>query len=349
MARLALLLFLCALLAACAPAPTPTPAPRPLPPAPSPVPPITYSYHFPIAPARSCPPAISPRKNIAATSHGDEDPNYAPLLCMPTGFLCATWNSKLDQGHCRDGRVVPQLWGMVGFTGFDHLAHFRNTFPPDYTGHVLFANEPDRPDQANLTPAQTAWLVLQGQAHCPGCRWVGPGLSNAEFNGLWAARFWRKYLQGGGQVGRITALGLHIYWQGSGFEDGIDDGNEIWPADKINAFYAGLESQLRAYDIPAQTVIAITSKPLWITEVGYSCWLPDPGRAMARYLSDLEQHPRVKYYFFFTDRDPLPGEYGYPRCYSAITHDGDLTAIGRAVRAAGRPAPSPTPPPAGYP
>ena len=132
-----------------------------------------------------------------------------------------------------------------------------------YDGFVLAPNEPERPDQADMTPEEGKALYERIRAECPNCRivWgnVSQELSGYEWFVDWLALF--------DEPPEIAAVGIHHYYFGA---------ND----------HSNLPEQLDFY--------ASYGWPIWVTELGTHN--PD---LLADWLELFENTPAVEAVFYF--------------------------------------------------
>jgi Glycosyl hydrolase catalytic core len=142
-----------------------------------------------------------------------------------------TWRTSSGLRPAK-ARFVPMIWGAKQVTASD-LATARKSS----TGELLGFNEPDRPDQANLTPQQACDLWPRLQA--TGLRLGAPAVSwGADMAGGWLDRFMtcarKRHL-------RVDFIPLHFY-----------SSNYTSAANDLKRYIAATHARYR--------------KPVWITE-----------------------------------------------------------------------------------
>lgn len=155
-----------------------------------------------------------------------------------------TWGVSSGLKPAR-ARFVPMIWGPQQVTASDLATAKRSN-----SGNLLGFNEPDRPDQANLTPARACALWPRLQA--TGLRLGAPAVSwGADVPGGWLDQFMTCVRQ---HRLRVDFIPLHFY----------------------SSNYASATSDLKRY---IAATYARYHKPVWITE--YALLDFGAGRAQA--------------------------------------------------------------------
>ncbi|MEU4537399.1 sigma-70 family RNA polymerase sigma factor [Streptosporangium sp. NPDC023825] len=296
--------------------PTRTASPPPLPspqsasatpePSPSPTPSREKATRTPTpTPARTTTPpasvASSPRKGVGVWKM----PGLSTAFAKSGASWYYTWSTRREgvTGPRADG-FVPMIWGKGSVTP-ENLAQAKSAGP-----YLLAFNEPDLPQQANMTveEALSLWPKLMSAGRVLSSPSVAFG---ADTPGGWLDRFMtgakeRDY--------RVDFIALH--WYGADFR--------TQPA--VN--------QLKSY---LQAVYKRYRKPIWLTEYA----LIDFSNG-TRYASDAQQAafvtastrmlaslPYVRRYAWFG----LPSSGTEPNS-GLFRHDGTVTRAGRAFQAA---------------
>lgn len=266
-----LLLFL---LVACQPEPEPTPESL-----------LVYELYLPVL-SDDCP-GQSGKKGLASANANQ----YRHLLCFE---FYHNWQPEYTDDS------ISTLWSWVK-NGYDYLAKWKQIVPSNSEITVYFINEPDRADQANLTKTQTAQVLILAMAHCPGCCFVGPGISSAQ-DGRWVQEFIVIFEDMGGNLDRICAWSLHMYPNSTGWG----------PTQRVDVFCSF---------VPCD-------RPIWVTEVGWNkCnqTKADHNSYLA-WLKELENDERVERYYGYT---AISQSCTFS---SFVTAAGDLTWVGKAFR-----------------
>lgn len=267
--RLLFLLFL----VSCQPAPEPTPQPTQ---EPEQRPPSTESSYLPLVTSRPC--NESGKRAVALAYHELGMPHE--LLCLNSETtLYHTWG--VVGGKTEIGNKISVVWA-ASKNGFDYVRAFE-----EYVGgraltdFVLFANEPDRPDQADMTEEEVARLFLDLVDICPTCRFVGPMYSAAD-NGRKVAEVWDIVGELCGSpcpaVGALYAHSLHVY-----------------PRPTLNYGPSG-----RIDDLCNLVDGGDCLRPVWITEMGWRTCFPGARSGFGNWLKQAENDPRIEYYFVYT-------------------------------------------------
>lgn len=91
---------------------------------------------------------------------------------------------------------VPMTWNHVG------LDTLPSKLSDSHATHLLAFNEPELPDQANMTASFAAeqWLTYIEPLRKQGIRCGSPGISSAGHAVGWLKEFWEKIKSGGGDV-----------------------------------------------------------------------------------------------------------------------------------------------------
>lgn len=219
-------------------------------------------------------------------------------VCFPDDYVWHNWNWKTPNDRKRS-----VLWGDV------YLDQWKAGTPTTYSGLVLFANEADRPDQADMTPEEVAQLAIDALDHAPNICLVGPMYSAAD-NGVRSRQFFYEFIRLGGNPNKLCYGSVHIYPRPGG--NSANDARE-----RINEYYSN-------YLIPTGQ----GHKKVFVTEVGYRSDAPDwlISYRMKAWLCDLEQDTRVKEYYIFTSY--------YVGIFAAIFEVGtnDIEPLGEATR-----------------
>jgi len=174
--------------------------------------------------------------------------------------------------------------------------------------HLLSFNEPELPDQSNISVEDAAkqWLETVEPLRKEGVRCGSPGIPNAGHAVGWLKGFLEKIRQGGGDV---DFLCLHWY--------GVD----------LGGFYDYIWSTHHQLD---------PSKPVWITEFAATNWNPNEplpkdhvenfAKESCKYLDTLDWVER--YAWFGPMRDT--GTVG--KWAAMIGEDGQPNALGKSYR-----------------
>jgi hypothetical protein len=204
---------------------------------------------------------------------------------MPETTLYHTWGVVAGQTDL--GQKTSVVWGWKK-NGYDHLERFREYIEAEEgrTGEpaelfVLFANEPDRPDQADLTTEEVARLFLALVEICPGCRFVGPMYSAADA-GQMVREVWDIVLEICGEpcpaMDSLYAHSLHVY-----------------PRPLLNYGPIG-----RVDDFCELVDGGDCLRPVWITEFGYRNCYGGTRKVFSHWIREAEQDPRIEYYFVYS-------------------------------------------------
>lgn len=259
------------LLIALSPAGDASAVPIPLPPA--------NAVYLPLVHSRPCP-AENPKVNVALAYRERGIPH--DLLCIPAGNYYHDWQWRYIEDSL--GVRLPMVWSgesLALFIAFKEQWEVLNERPA--TWYVLWANEPDRPDQADMTPAEVAALFLAIVSACPGCRLVGPMYSAADA-GWEVAEVWRIVEEICGspcpavQKNRY-AHSLHIYPRPD-----LNGG----PAYRVQEFCLIVEGEEDC------------GIPIWITEFGYRSCYPTPYPIFKWWVTEALNHPNIEHVFIYT-------------------------------------------------
>lgn len=116
-----------------------------------------------------------------------------------------TWSTSPGELHARHTAFVPMVWGAGSVTSASLAAARRESRT------LLTFNEPDRGDQANMTPAQA--LAMWPRLQRTGMTLASPAVSaGADQPGGWLDRFMRGARARHYRVGFIA-----VHWYGSDF------------------------------------------------------------------------------------------------------------------------------------
>ncbi len=252
-----------------------------------------------VAPAR---PVVSARKGVTAKSFDGGD---QALVASGAGWYY-TWSTAHAGLTTPAGvRFIPTIWGAGSVTS-EALAEARSNGPD-----LLTFNEPDRPDQANLTPTEA--LDLWPQLMASGLKLGSPAVSSGATDpDGWLGRF----MSGAAARGyRVDFIALH--WYGSDFSS------------------ASSTERLRSY---IQAVYDRYHKPIWLTEYA----LINFSGGASHYPSDAQQAAFITASTRMLDGLPYLARYAWytlpasdTRPSSGLYYSGARpTAAGRAFEAA---------------
>lgn len=193
-------------------------------------------------------------------------------------------------------------------------------YPPDYRGYCLVFNEPDRPDQDNLTVDQATSLWIYFRSFAPNCRAVVLNLARGDNTAY--ANSWREAIKAlpGGSYPVVTGWGIHTY---------------------------GTRSQIEAQVLAFRNWMVakgLTADQLWLSETGgaYAVHMPQLSTADLSYLLDkFETWTWLHRYAFFPPRWYKPGDCS-TNCVDSlfVGNSSTLTPLGQEFRAGGYPGPS---------
>jgi len=212
------------------------------------------------------------------------------------------YNLRYPLPHRAGAEYVPFLWcdiypslayGKAAIRYFDAL----QKLPPDYSGYLLFLNEPDLPGsivdggQCERTPRQAAYMLKATRELCPGCVLVGPVVSHKDyFHGWpWLTEFYREARAIGVRLPEVSAI--HTY---------LDEDPQLI----IDSHFR----LLRQFPGAATTA--------WVTEFASA----DPAQ-VERMIATYQADPRIERYAWFTAR-------GWRAEMSLIDGAGRLTPVG---------------------
>lgn len=235
---------------------------------------------------------------------------YTPIarISAPRKGLCLSYNTCSDAVamgarwqynwsarpvDCNYTEDVPMIWGysqMGASIGGD-------------SAYLMGFNEPDRPEQANLTPAYAAELWHMLEAEHPNRLLVSPAPSHLHPE--WLAQFRQAYVNRYGHPPRLDALAIHCYGTLASCRPVIQQ--------VIN--YA------QAWNI---------SGGVWVTEFAVlPCWYSDPADAVvaeAALIAWMESQASITRYAHFTSR--IRGDEWWgpdPACNTALFDWGTNT------------------------
>jgi hypothetical protein len=199
--------------------------------------------------------------------------------CGELEQLGATWfyNWGSEGQTCGGAEFVPMIWGGSGLTSDAVADAVERAVDAGHTA-VLGFNEPDRPDQANMTVEQAValWPSMTANEDIL----VGsPATSSAQAGQEWMTEFMTQVTDRGLRVDFLA-----VHWYG-------------WGAGSCDAGAAGLDQYLDwAETLPGDL-------PIWLTEFGcLNESNPDAATVQAFYegaVEVLEDHPRVERYAWF--------------------------------------------------
>lgn len=254
----------------------------------------------PAAPPSARTPRWSPKKGVGSSDF----PGVRRAMTAAHVAWFYNWSPSPQRQGVPGVEFVPMIWGAGQVDATDLATAERS-------GRTLLGfNEPDRPDQANLSVAQA--LDLWPKLMATGMRLGSPAVSwGADTPGTWLDQFMRGARARGYRVDFIT---VHAY-EGTFSDRALID--------------------LRGY---LQRTYRRWHKPIWVTEYamvdfGHGGRLP-PTSVQAHFASAsvalLDRLPYVERYAWFA----LPATGGIGT--GLYTAGGRPTTVGRAYAAAGR-------------
>ncbi len=178
----------------------------------------------------------------------DTGANYNNLQATGAGWFYRWGPDKPNIGNF-DAQFMPMIWGgyQANQPTIDMIKNYGDT------EWVLGFNEPERPDQANLTVAQaiSAWTTLSNGFAGTGIKLVSPAVADtggATGGQTWLANFMSQAATAGLQV---DAVAFHWY--------GVSTPND--PVGAANSFLSRVDSYHNSYN-----------KPVFITEFAIHDW-----------------------------------------------------------------------------
>jgi hypothetical protein len=228
------------------------------------------------------------------------------------------YNWTADRGRIpasQQAKFVPMVWNASSVTA-ENLKKAKSSG----SDTLLAFNEPDRPEQANMTPQQA--IDLWPQLEATGLRLGSPSpAADAPQQNGWLDWFLRLAKERNYRVDFIA-----VHWYGEKFD-----------ATAVKELHDYLQSVYSRYGLP-----------IWLTEfalISFANHSPDPVHALyptdaqqAKFIKDatamLEELSYVERYAWF-GLPTLDGATGSGLC----REDGTLTAAGTAYRSVGVPTP----------
>jgi len=254
-----------------------------------------YEYYFPIALSAYEPPAWSAKKGLGT---------HYPQFCGDAALVGASWRYswRPSIGTC-DGVINSPMFSGAQDVWWAILYHLY----PSGDGPILGFNEPDRPDQANLTAyvAAQLWPLVEGLA---GSRpLVGPAVSHEGVT--WLPAFYQAHRTLWGHPPRMDGgLAVHCYLNDPG---------------RCRAVVEQVIGYADSWDLPG----------VWVTEFMFWPWLPAKELQAREFIEWMEQEPHVLGYAWFPTRLECGAWTWDQSCLFAdnalITIDGALTNWGR--------------------
>jgi hypothetical protein len=223
-------------------------------------------------------------------------------------------------------QYVPMIWNAADVTK-TKLEEAKSTGSPVLLGF----NEPDRPEQANMTVGQA--LILWPQLEATGLELCSPATSdNPSTSGSWQERFFA-----GAKARNMRIDKLCVHWYGTNFDP------------------KQATAQLKIFLMAAYEKYRL---PIWMTEFALTRWLDySNGYYMAEYPSAAIQAEFVHQASAMMEALPFLERYAwfslslYFRSRNDTSHlylgDGTATCVGEAYRAilkSSNPAPEPSQP-----
>lgn len=243
---------------------------------------------------------------------------YLPLIEKPISKK----GIALTYGHCEDARMVGASWeyawspsppvcyGVENTPMIWGIGDINSTVVSNSEWLMGF-NEPDRPDQANISPdvAADAWRIIEGMY--PNKKLVAPVPSTADR--MWIVRFRDAYISKYGEPPRLNALAAHAYY------------GTVAETEELVTWY---ESKSIEWNTPGG---------VWVTEWAYlPCWMSygEAISSMEQTVEWLENEPLVARYAWFAARLTGDEEWSFkPKsCLTNLNdfYTGKLTPLGVA-------------------
>lgn len=222
-----------------------------------------------------------PRKGLAmARPHADD----AARLAISWRY---NWG-PVDDCQTAAGGFVPMLWSGSP----------SSKIPASYGGPLLVLNEPDNPNQLNITPQEAARRLAVVRQAYPQARIIAPGV--LSYNLAWLENF-------------IKLVQLPDVW----------------------AYHAYVEGPYNSSAIIAQLdrMHQISGGVAWITEYGV---LSGDLSEFVRLTEWMQAQPWIERYAAYTNRQDLSAAWAIARGVELVGDDGSLTEIGKWYAALGR-------------
>ena len=171
------------------------------------------------------------------------------MQAINSGWYYRWSPDKANLSQPFDAQFVPMIWG--GYQA--NTATINKIKGYGDTEWVLGFNEPERPDQANMTVAQaiSAWQTLSNGFAGTGIKLVSPAV--ADTGGATGGQAWLSSFmsQANSQGLQVDAVAFHWY--------GVSTPND--PVGAANSFISRVDSYHNQYN-----------KPVWITEFAIHDW-----------------------------------------------------------------------------
>lgn len=234
-------------------------------------PPTDFAYIPAVQYGNDCQ-EYSIKKGVAISNYDKGGLNFLCLYPDPTLVPCHRWDSEdIQLPLCHK---YSMLWG--GPPGGSYDAWIDYVTEEGCPEIALFLNEPDRPDQADMTPTQAADLYLYvSETVCPSTKWVGPMTSDSD-NGQWV----RTFLIECGMIGcdtsntRLIAFSVHAY---------------------TNMTFPTIDSRLDSF-----CTFVVCDRKFWVTEVGLRSFISNPYTILSNWIEEMDNDPRIEKYFGYT-------------------------------------------------
>ena len=153
-------------------------------------------------------------------------------------------------------------------------------YSSEYKGYALFLNEPDRPDQSNLTPVQAAIKWVEFKTLCPYCRSIVLNVSRCDATYYYAE--WRTAVYNlTGSYPDIAGIGCHLY------------GSKTSILAQIPAMVNWMNS------------VGWSDKQLWITEFARTYvynGIQYSSADLQAIINEFEHHPRINRFAYYPVR-----------------------------------------------
>ncbi|WP_146397428.1 glycosyl hydrolase [Pseudobythopirellula maris] len=176
----------------------------------------------------------------------DVNPGSNELQTLNAGWYYRWGPDKPSSAAGSSAQFVPMIWG--GFQA--NTSTINNILNQDGVEWVLGFNEPERPDQANMSVSQaiSSWQTLSSGFSGTGVKLISPGVSDTGEGQAWLADFMG---QANSQGLKVDGVAFHWY--------GASTPND--PIGAANSFISRVDSYHNSYGLP-----------VWITEFAMHDW-----------------------------------------------------------------------------
>ncbi len=241
------------------------------------------------------------KKGVCISRYGGDNQDNGDKINDLNGSWWYNWGAKPTNTHI-DGQFVPMIWGKGQVTS-ENLTYVKAGYEQGKFTHLLTFNEPDLPDQSNMTvdEALSYWEQLENI----GIPLSSPAVSyySAERGNEWLDEFMQKAKERGY---RVDFIAIHLYQ--SFYSSGV-----------VDELKKTMDALYKKYNIPVWLTefgaIDIIARDSHQTQPSASCTQTNANAYIKNATDMLERLGYVERYAWFVDN--FAGLYGNARPWEA--------------------------------